>query len=247
MSEFTKVILLAGMNKLVLAIMAGLLVFSLWPGCAKAQKLHVLELNQRVLYPDDGLILGNGDLSVSVYQTGDRIIWRLGKGDVWDRRHDLSDDPRPLDIEEFAHGIKVEGWKADHHQFIEALHGTDNPERTKEVSKSVPSYRQRPYPCPKPVGELSVQLPLAARHTDMKISQRLVIEEGRLEITCSWPEGGQLTLDSFIVPSPNVLVVHWKVQDCPVWFSLYRWADPTLQEYAARLVADTRHRVFRAL
>jgi hypothetical protein len=75
------------------------------------KKTHVLEINERLLCPDDGLILGNGDLSVSVYHTVDRIIWRFGKGDVWDRRLDLSDDPAPITIEELAHGIKDEGWK----------------------------------------------------------------------------------------------------------------------------------------
>ena len=39
------------------------------------RKGHVLKLGQRVLCPDDGLLLGNGDLSVSVYQTADRIIY----------------------------------------------------------------------------------------------------------------------------------------------------------------------------
>jgi hypothetical protein len=56
-------------------------------------------------------VWGNGDLSVSVYQTADRIVWRFGKGNQWDRRLDLSDDPKPAHISEIVHGIKVEGWK----------------------------------------------------------------------------------------------------------------------------------------
>jgi hypothetical protein len=48
--------------------------------------LHTVETNQRLLVLDEGLLLGNGDLSASVYQTADRVIWRLGKSDVWDRR-----------------------------------------------------------------------------------------------------------------------------------------------------------------
>jgi len=56
---------------------------------------HVTTLDERVLSAEDGLLLGNGDLSVSVYQTADRILFRFGKGDVWDRRLDLSDDPKP--------------------------------------------------------------------------------------------------------------------------------------------------------
>ena len=88
---------------------------------------HVIAIDRPIVAVEDGLLLGNGDLSVSVYQTADRIIWRFGKGDVWDRRHDTSDDPKPLHIDELAHGMAVEGWKADFYQPIKPLHGTDHP------------------------------------------------------------------------------------------------------------------------
>ena len=54
---------------------------------------HAIELHERVLHPEDGLLIGNGDLSVSIYQDADHIIWRFGKGDVWDRRLDLVRTP----------------------------------------------------------------------------------------------------------------------------------------------------------
>ena len=222
----------------------------------KDEEVHLLEVNERLLCPDDGLILGNGDVSVSVYQTVDRIVWRFGKGDVWDRRLDLSDNPRPLDINELAHGIKDEGWKcAPYGGPVEALHGTDNPERMKEVCQGTPpSEKHRPYPCPKPVGELVMQLPPDLMN--MKISQRLVIEEGRLEIICSWPSGVKLSVHSFIPSSPNVLVIHWQIEHWheetrmghdkpPVWFWLYRWADPTIEEYASQFDADFMHGGFK--
>ncbi|MBM3239198.1 hypothetical protein FJZ31_23130 [Candidatus Poribacteria bacterium] len=221
---------------------------------ADDKKTHVLEINERLLCPDDGLILGNGDLSVSVYQTVDRIIWRFGKGDVWDRRLDLSDNPAPITIEELAHGIKDEGWKCGPYGGpVEALHGTDNPERMKEVCQGTPpGEKNRPYPCPKPVGELVMQLP--PDQINMKINQRLVIEEGRLDITCMWDSGLKITAFGFIPVSPNALVVHWKIENWnkstitgnkpPVWFWLYRWADPPLDEYAARFNADFMHGAF---
>ncbi|MCL5018979.1 MAG: hypothetical protein M1426_00675 [Patescibacteria group bacterium] len=218
---------------------------------SSVSKPHILELNERVLCVDDGLILGNGDLSVSVYQTVDRIIWRFGKGDVWDRRLDLSDNPRPLTIDELAHGIKVEGWKCGPYGGpVEAIHGTENPKRMQEVCQGTPaSEKNRPYPCPKPVGELVMQLP--PDHMNMKITQRLIIEEGRLEILCSWQSGVKLTVNCFIPPSPNVLVVNWKLENWnketqtgnkpPVWFWLHRWADPDLKEYGVRFDADFMH------
>ena len=80
-------------------------VAALAAAAAPAGGPHVIEVNERLLCPEDGLLLGNGDLSVSVYQTADRIVWRFGKNDVWDRRHDLSDDPKPAHIDEIARGI----------------------------------------------------------------------------------------------------------------------------------------------
>jgi len=225
-------------------------------GEAIRDRTHVIRLDQRVLCPEDGLLLGNGDLSVSVYQSADRIIWRFGKGDVWDRRLDFSDDPKPAHIDEIAHGIKVEGWKCGPYGGpVEATRGTKDPERMRELCQGAPpSYTQRPYPCPKPVGELAMQLPpdLAG----LEIDQRLMIEEGRLEITCTWPCGVKIVTECFVPPSPNVLVVRWRVENWneetrqgqkpPVGFSLYRWADPTIQEFAARFFADCRHGAFQA-
>jgi hypothetical protein len=217
--------------------------------------LHVIRLDQRVLCEEDGLLLGNGDLSVSVYQSADRIIWRFGKGDVWDRRLDLGDDPKPAHIDEIAHGIMVEGWKCGPYGGpVEATRGTQDPQRMRELCQGAPpSYTQRPYPCPKPVGELAMQLPPDL--PGMRIEQRLLIEEGRLEITCGWPCGVKIAIECFVPPSPNVLVVRWKVENWneqtrlgqkpPVWFSLYRWADPTIQEFAARFFAECRHPTFQ--
>jgi hypothetical protein len=216
--------------------------------------LHRLTLNERVLLPEDGLLLGNGDLSVSVYQTADRMIWRFGKGDVWDRRLDLSDDPKPAHINEVARGIREEGWKCGPYGGpVEATKGTDNPQRMKELCKGCPpSYHERPYPCPKPVGELALYLP--ADLVGLKISQELVIEEALLKITCEWPSGVKLTVTSFIPTVANVLALKWKLEnwnertrtgfDQPVRFGLYRWADPTVQEFGVRFFGDFRHRSF---
>ena len=87
-------------------------------------------------------------------------------------------------ISEFAHGIGVEGWKCPSYGGpAVATRGTDNPKRMQELCQSIPaSYLRRPFPCPKPLGELSVRLP-----TDlpgMAISQRLSIEEAKVLIEC---------------------------------------------------------------
>ena len=219
---------------------------------------HTLVLEERVLTPEDGLLLGNGDLSVSVYETVDRIIFRFGKGDVWDRRLDLGDDPKPAHIDEVAHGIEVEGWKCPPYGESKpvATKGTQNPQRMLELCQGAPpSYNKRPYPCPKPVGELALQLP--PDQTALKIHQELRIEEGTLHITCSWASGLCIKVQAFVPPAPNVLVVRWNVENWtdetrtgnglpPVWCALYRWADPSIRQFAAQFFGDYRHGAFRA-
>lgn len=233
------------------------LTFSLAEPLARADGAgHAIDIPQRTLAAEEGLLLGNGDLSVSVYQTADRIVWRLGKGDVWDRRLDLSDDPRPAHIDEIAHGIRDEGWKCGPYGGpVEATRGTDHPERMRELCQGAPpSYNHRPYPCPKPVGELALHLPPDL--PGIQVHQRLRIEEAVVEIDCTWPSGVAIHAECFIPPEPNVLVVRWRVENWtpatrmgnkpPVWFSLYRWADPPIEAFAARFFADCRHDGFFA-
>lgn len=248
-------------------VLAGIL-FGCWPlgpatplsGAEESTgtALHRIEVSQPVLCPEDGLLLGNGDLSVSVYQAADRIVWRFGKGDVWDRRLDLSDDPRPAHIKEIAHGIKVEGWKCPPYGGgpVEAIRGTSNPQRMQELCQGAPpSYQKRPYPCPKPVGELALHLP--ADQPGLQLTQRLAIEEAVLRIACVWQTGVRLDVECFIPPAPNVLVIRWKLENWnertqtghsvpPIRFSLYRWADPKLELFAERFAGEYLHRAFLA-
>ena len=57
------------------------------------------------LAAEEGLLLGNGDLSCSIYQTADEVVFRFGKGDVWDRRLDLDGLPPPTTLKEFRRGM----------------------------------------------------------------------------------------------------------------------------------------------
>ncbi len=195
--------------------------------------MHTIEIDHLILEPEEGLMLGNGDLSVSIYQKSDQIIWRFGKNDVWDRRLDLSECPKPAHIDEIAHGIRDEGWV--NYSYItgrgKATRGTDNPERMKELCDGYPAYAKRPYPCPKPVGELAMNLPID--QCGLRISQKALIEQGKVEIECQWDSGVIVRVQCFVPPSPNVLVVNWSMENwndetktghqVPVWFSLYRW------------------------
>lgn len=63
-------------------------------------KSHIIEIDHSVEVPEDGLLLGNGDLSCSFLQRPGCLVWRLGKGDVWDRRVAYELDPKPAHIDE---------------------------------------------------------------------------------------------------------------------------------------------------
>lgn len=214
---------------------------------------HTTTIDGLVSTPDDGLLIGNGELSASVYQKADRIIWRLGKNDVWDRRFDASEDPDPLTMDELRHGLKEEGWAVPPYGGEPvATRGTDNPQRMKETLRMAPSYL-RPYPMPKPVGELSLRyngdLP------GMQIRQQLHIEQGRITIDCTWRDGESLKIACWIATDTNALVVEWTstgvpsgfADTAPLHFSLYRWRDPSIEEFSDRWQTDYSYDGFKYL
>ncbi len=206
--------------------------------------MHTIEIKERVLVPEEGLLLGNGDFSVSIYQKTDRIVWRFGKSDVWDRRFASEHDPKPMHIDELARGIRDEGWQyAGNLGEAVATRGTSDEQRMKALTQyGPPSYRTRTSPCPKPVGELALHLPPDQR--GFSIHQRLTIERGVVDITCTWASGLALAIRCFVAPRTNVLTVHWQLTPVseadatwrghPVWFSLYRWRDPSPEAFAVK-------------
>ena len=218
---------------------------------------HIVEIDQPVLVAEEGLLLGNGDLSVSVYQTADEIVFRLGKGDVWDRRMEFSDSCRPAHIQEFIDGELKEGWKTDTvgTKGTMATKGTNDERRMRELCQGCSNVTENwPYPCPKPTGELRMHLPMDLPGP-MRIVQRLIIEEARLEIECKWKNGVRVVAEAVIPYDENVLSVRWKVFNwdgkahcgarwnpaMPVWFAMWRWQDPDYGEWASRQTADCGH------
>lgn len=204
---------------------------------------------------EDGLILGNGDLSASVYYAEHAIRWRLGKGDVWDRRIDRSDDPAPPTIAEVANGIAHEGWRCGPYGGGEvvATRGSQDPARMTAICCGTPpSYKRRPYPCPKPAGELALHLP--ADVFFQAIRMRLSVETSVLEVDCRASDGAAIEIESFIPPDDNVLVVRWRVSNWsrfaavgsrpPFEFDLYRWADPSIAQFAKDFWAKSGNAAF---
>ncbi len=220
--------------------------------------MHTIEVNQLVLEAEEGLMLGNGDLSVSVFQRSGQLVWRFGKNDVWDRRFDNSDSPEPAHIEELAKGIREQGWKGGGYDAGGAGANTESDlteaeqKRVGELMSGTPCYARRPYPCPKPVGELILNIP--TDHRGLSISHRVHVEKAEMEIELKWENGAEIRLRCFIPPKPNVLMVDWEVVnwndttslgcETPVWFTLFRWPDPTIRQHAAQHYRKHRYHHF---
>ncbi|WP_302453020.1 hypothetical protein [Victivallis vadensis] len=208
-------------------------------------KSHIIEIDHSVEVPEDGLLLGNGDLSCSFLQRPGCLVWRLGKGDVWDRRVAYELDPKPAHIDELTRGIRDERWCCGPYGGeVKALNGAADPERMREICRGVPpSHLTRGYPCPKPAGELLLHYPPGM--DGMRITQKLNIERAELEAVCRWPNGVALAVKAFIAPKNNLLAVCWRLTGYdrrramgeayvpPVYFTLRRTADRPPAEYAA--------------
>ena len=73
-----------------------LLIIVACTSCTEEKKIpgtkdtfHTIEINDRVQVPEEGLLFGNGDLSVSIYQNANHVIWN-NTGDVANRLNILS-------------------------------------------------------------------------------------------------------------------------------------------------------------
>src|SRR5262245_61114489 len=68
-----------------------------WKELLSAQDIVMNSAPQNVL---NGMILGNGDIGVSVFGAPEKISLHVGKNDIWDYR-DPMDEKRPITQKEF--------------------------------------------------------------------------------------------------------------------------------------------------
>ncbi|MFZ4780493.1 MAG: glycosyl hydrolase family 95 catalytic domain-containing protein, partial [Terrimicrobiaceae bacterium] len=134
--------------------------------------------------------------------------------------------------------------------------------RMREICQGCPpSYHEFPYPCPKPVGELAMRLPGDARN--LRITQTLEIETAEITLLCTWENGLALSVVCYVANPENVFCLEWNLTGWnpgtrysgdfagvgpsqPVWFRLYRWADPTIENFGSEYFSRHRHPGLRA-
>ena len=111
-------------------------------------------LDGPVTKPSDGLHLGNGDLGLVVYGSPDRVVFHLGKNDVWDRRVNRKHDTPPPTLSE-----------------IKAAAADAPPAIFNPIGMTY-SYWFYPFPTPKPVGHVYLRVSgfQAADSIDQRVS-----------------------------------------------------------------------------
>ena len=216
---------------------------------AAVPRTHQVRIDGAVGNPGDGLLLGNGDLSCSVYQDKDALVFRFGKGDVWDRRFYANadgQDAEPAHIEEYRRGVLEEGWKGSYDRGISSAKPPKDPRRMAEVLTTPARYRY-PLPVIKPVGEFRLRVPEPAfMGAAPKLTQTLFVEEGRVEVVYAYPNGVTTTVEAVIDPVENVLSASWRIDGWTDWTAyggkwsspvsgyVWRWPDPFFRDYYAR-------------
>lgn len=186
---------------------------------------HILRMDVPVSEPEEGFVLGNGDLSVCAYQTADAVVFRFGKGDVWDRRIEKERDPAPATVRDYidiALGRKPAG------NFTRRSHGVG-----------------LPYPMPKPVGEFKLHIPSNLPGFP-KWTQQLFLEEGKMHLAAEWQNGVRVDIEAAVDPERNEFACTWKCVgwdeetrvgrgEPPVWYALEREADPVASVFLSRV------------
>lgn len=216
---------------------------------------HIVTIEGLLSDAEEGLLLGNGDLSCSVWPKGDELVFRLGKGDVWDRRVAYNEGVKPATLAEYRNGILREGWKRVRRGIENppvATKGTKDEKRMRDiVTGAAPNLLWHPYPCPKPTGDFRLMLPCDLPGP-MKVLTRLYIEEARVTVDIAWRNGVKLFVEAVISPDDNILSVDWridgwndetrygKVWNAPIWYALSRHRDPEFKAWRSKRLASQK-------
>jgi hypothetical protein len=111
------------------------------PGHVLAADTHAVATNHDFIFPQppteplQGVLLGNGDLGVSVWAEGNTLVFSLGKNDVWDRRMNTSHDKPVVTLDQVIERVTKGEW--DFENFYQSQPSAHNFS-----------------PTPKPVGQL---------------------------------------------------------------------------------------------
>lgn len=164
-------------------------------------------LDGPITKPSDGLHLGNGDLGLVVYGSPDRVVFHLGKNDVWDRRVNRKHDTPPPTLSE----IKAAA--------------SDAPPSIFNPTGLTYSYWFYPFPTPKPVGHVYLRVP-GFQAADL-IDHRVSILDAN-HVLRARGGAGSFQTDSYVDYHQNLLHIEVRINALKpgrAEVQMYRWPD----------------------
>ena len=189
---------------------------------------HNLRYEKPVENPLDGLLLGNGDVGLVVWGGDGETRMRIGKNDVWDARFDNSKDPPFIPLSKFKEAVMEKGWTIDEAYRSKAEKDAD---RLVFYGSHPPSY-EKPYPTPKPCGDIVIS------HPGLKTCFELNIYDATLRI-----KSGPFAVNAYVAANDNLIVLNVSCREPDrIKIGLHRWRDTVSPEIPPpRIEVDGRY------
>ena len=218
--------------------------------------MHKIIIKHPIDRAEGGLLLGNGDLSVSCYQKPGKIVFQLGKNDFWDTRLHMVGNPRPAHIKELRALVQSPGFRVD--GLTGAVQSQTLTDRQRELCQSVPAQRYSA-PVPKPGPCFYLHYP--ADWPELQWTQTLELSTGMLRICGKNRDGASLKLEAVVHPRSNRLAIHWDLSGwraetryggnlyglpelTPVYGTLFKEAEQPEETLRAGLYREHGNRFF---
>ena len=169
-----------------------------WPNLISGQDIILTTPPQSTVH---GLLLGNGDIGVSVYGPPDNIVLQVGKNDLWDYRDPVQDLKK-----------RLKPWT--YQEVLERFTGACRSNRVDAVSKRFQEEHVKPYHMPKPAGQfrLRTRVGRAARYL-----QRLDLWNA--EVITELGQAPSMTFRTLVSYPRNLIVVQCAHQGPRPWTS----------------------------
>ena len=88
---------------------------------------HDFVFSKPAAEPLQGLLMGNGDLGVSVWADGDTLVFSIGKNDVWDRRFNTSHDAPVATYSELVGKVGKGEWVFNDYYYSQPVESNFSP------------------------------------------------------------------------------------------------------------------------
>ena len=171
-----------------------------WTEVKAILKRHDIVFDRPVASPYEGLVIGNADMGVTIFGPPERLVFRLGKMDLWDARWNAENFQHPLPLSKLKELVYKLGSGLEKEPFPL---GRDDAWKGKE----------KLYPCMRMGADILVRV-ANGQAWPLAPTQRLCLEDGsfEMEVPLGWfPESPKIICRAFVSWQRNVLVLRFKM------------------------------------